>query len=116
MKAGVEESLTVRVKGASSVSYKVVASGPCSIQEGGRDQQVDSSEANQQPWDWQVSVWQATAAAEQCEGEKCVQRRPHSPEATGRETARSNLLRAGTKYTDCSMKDAGFAMHRESQL
>lgn len=32
VKASVEGSLTVRVKGASSSSYKVVASGPCSIQ------------------------------------------------------------------------------------
>lgn len=98
VKAGVEESLAVRVKGASSSSYKVVASRPCSIQ--GGDQQVDSTEAKQQPWDCQVSVWRASAAAEQCEGEKCVQRRPHSPEATGRETACSNLLRARTKYTE----------------
>lgn len=34
------------------------------------------------------------------EGEGGVQRQPHSPEATGRETACSNLLRAGTKYID----------------
>lgn len=34
MKAVVEVSLTVRVKGASSFSYKAVASGPCSIQRG----------------------------------------------------------------------------------
>ncbi len=58
------------------------------------DQQVDSSEANQWPWDWQV----LSAVAEQYEGEKSVQRRPHSPEATGKETACSNLLRGSTKY------------------
>lgn len=95
VQAGVEDSLTVRVKGAPSL-IKLQPQGLV-LQRGGISRLsvrlTSSIGIGKSLFDKPLLLLSNVRG-------KCVHRRPYSPEVTGRETVCSDHWRAGTKYSD----------------